>query len=866
MAAQDGFLGSDTRETLSSGKRTAGEMLSAAQHKLRRVFLVFVVGLVGTIYAMRIWVWPVLKQDLLPRLPGVSNQPETVAITPFDVILMQAKIGIVVGIVLSIPLFIYYARDPLKARGWYPEDGLATWRVAGITVMSIGLFFGGIVYSYNVFFPITFDFLAKNADNAGLVNSYSIVYWTEFIFILAFSFGVAAQLPLFITALSYWGIVPYETFRDNWRYAVVGMFGFGALFSPPDPFTQAMWAGPLVILYGVSLYLARLAVAFKRGGSLRGMAADVRANLPKVTGVFVAATALGWLFITRGVPLVNDAVLPRLPADYRPGAIDPAALAPAAGETGLWALAAGFGFLVAALLALYYAWPSLEPDEGAYGDPTAIDLGTLDAAGVRAAPPEAFAEMDEEAALAAANDAMDDDQPGKAQAILDRYDEAEEASEDGEGAAGGGDDGTAGGEGDAAPPGRVERATATMFDSITDEDTDPDDIGGYYHDIRFIASSLRSKAFRIFAVFIAVMVGTFYFLYQGGIGRIKEDFLSRLPDAVTAASAGGINGTLTNATLTNGTLARATLTNGTLANGSVTNGILTNASLAKATVVNGTLTKASAINGTLTNASIVNGTLAKASAINGTLTNAGGTNSTLANASVTNASLTNASITNASLTNTSGLNSTAAGAGGDLASQVRIVNLHPVEALVFEVKISVLLGLVATLPVLLYYAWPALKERGIASGNRNVFFGWAGAVAGGLFLGSAIGYMFVAPTVISYLVWDALQADMEIAYRVSNFFWLIFFTTVGIGLLMDIPVTMILFHRGGIVSYSTLRERWRVVVLGTLVVAGLLTPTTVLSMILVTIPIMLAYGLGLGILWLYTFRERRAPRVTPGSG
>jgi sec-independent protein translocase protein TatC len=212
------------------------------------------------------------------------------------------------------------------------------------------------------------------------------------------------------------------------------------------------------------------------------------------------------------------------------------------------------------------------------------------------------------------------------------------------------------------------------------------------------------------------------------------------------------------------------------------------------------------------------------------------------------------------------LNGSIAGTAGDLAGQVNIVVLHPVEALVFEVKISVLLGAIATLPVLLYYAWPALKERGIASGNRNVFFGWAGAMAAGLFIGSAIGYLFVAPSVISYLVWDALEADMVIVYRVSNFFWLIFFTTVGIGLLIDIPVTMILFHRGGIVSYGTLRNRWRVVVLGTLVLSGLLTPGTVLSMVLVTIPIMLAYGLGLGILWLYTFRERRAPRVAPGSG
>jgi sec-independent protein translocase protein TatC len=279
-----------------------------------------------------------------------------------------------------------------------------------------------------------------------------------------------------------------------------------------------------------------------------------------------------------------------------------------------------------------------------------------------------------------------------------------------------------------------------MFDSITDDDTDPDDIGGYYHDVRFIVGSLRSKAFRIFAVFITVMVGVFYFLYSGGIGQVRRDFLSRLPDSIDGTTS------------------------------------------------------------------------------------------------------------------------------GDLASQVDIVVLHPVEALVFEVKISVLFGLLATIPFILYYAWPALKERGLASGNRNVFFGWTGAVAAGLFIGSAIGYLFVAPNVISYLVWDALQADMVIDYRVSNFFWLIFFTTVGIGLLADIPVTMFLFHRGGIVSYGTLRKRWRVVVLGTLVAAGLLTPGTVLSMLLATIPIMLAYAFGLGVLWLYTLRERRTRRAVPGSG
>ena len=48
-----------------------------------------------------------------------------------------------------------------------------------------------------------------------------------------------------------------------------------------------------------------------------------------------------------------------------------------------------------------------------------------------------------------------------------------------------------------------------------------------------------------------------------------------------------------------------------------------------------------------------------------------------------------------------------------LQQNVDIVTLHPVEALIFMIKFSTLLAAVATLPLVLYYAWPRLKERGL---------------------------------------------------------------------------------------------------------------------------------------------------------
>jgi sec-independent protein translocase protein TatC len=97
---------------------------------------------------------------------------------------------------------------------------------------------------------------------------------------------------------------------------------------------------------------------------------------------------------------------------------------------------------------------------------------------------------------------------------------------------------------------------------------------------------------------------------------------------------------------------------------------------------------------------------------------------------------------------------------------------------------------------------------------------------------------------------------MRVSYRVSSFFWLIFLLTVGIGLLVDVPMSMLLFHFGGLVSFGTMRRGWKVFVLGALVVGAVLTPGSVYTMLVVAIPTALAYALGLGTLWVLTLGGR----------
>ena len=191
------------------------------------------------------------------------------------------------------------------------------------------------------------------------------------------------------------------------------------------------------------------------------------------------------------------------------------------------------------------------------------------------------------------------------------------------------------------------------------------------------------------------------------------------------------------------------------------------------------------------------------------------------------------------------------------ADQVEPVALHPVEHLIFEIKFSALVAVLVTLPLILYYAWPALRERGLVTGDKRVLIVWGGSLFVGIGVGSAIGYSLVAPAVISWLAQDVLGANMIIAYRIKHYAWMIVYTTIGVGLLAEVPVSMFLFHFGGLISFNAMRRRWREVTIAIFALAMFFTPSGLFTMLFMGIPVALAFYFGLAVLWVATLGGRR---------
>jgi sec-independent protein translocase protein TatC len=99
---------------------------------------------------------------------------------------------------------------------------------------------------------------AGTPDTMAIQLQAKVSEWIGFVMTLIVAFGLTFQLPVILSLLAKVGIVTVRALRDMRRYAIVGLFGVAAIFTPPDAFSMIALAVPLVGLYEVSIYLVML--------------------------------------------------------------------------------------------------------------------------------------------------------------------------------------------------------------------------------------------------------------------------------------------------------------------------------------------------------------------------------------------------------------------------------------------------------------------------------------------------------------------------------------------------------------------------------------------------------------------------------
>ena len=121
----------------------------------------------------------------------------------------------------------------------------------------------GMAFVYYVLMPMAWKFFLgfekPGGDGTMAIELLpKIGEYINLIMKLIFAFGFCFEMPVLLTLLAKVGIIGSQGLREKRRYAIVAIMVVSAVVTPPDAISMMSLAVPMLLLYEVSIFMARL--------------------------------------------------------------------------------------------------------------------------------------------------------------------------------------------------------------------------------------------------------------------------------------------------------------------------------------------------------------------------------------------------------------------------------------------------------------------------------------------------------------------------------------------------------------------------------------------------------------------------------
>ncbi|MEW6078085.1 MAG: twin-arginine translocase subunit TatC [Thermodesulfobacteriota bacterium] len=227
------------------------EHLEELRKRLIRCFIAIAIG-TGLAYAYKERLFEILVHPLVMAL---DTSRDSMVFTGLpEAFFTYLKVSLIAGIIVSLPV-IFYEFWMFVAPGLYRRERLV---VLPIILISVVFFAVGASFAYFFVFPVGFKFFLGFASES-IRPLPSMKEYLRFASIMLLAFGLSFELPIVLTGLAWMGVVDVTFLRKNRKYAILIIFIAAAVLTPsPDVISQLLLAGPLMVLYEMSIWGARI--------------------------------------------------------------------------------------------------------------------------------------------------------------------------------------------------------------------------------------------------------------------------------------------------------------------------------------------------------------------------------------------------------------------------------------------------------------------------------------------------------------------------------------------------------------------------------------------------------------------------------
>lgn len=163
-------------------------------------------------------------------------------------------VSITAGFIIAFPYILYQFWKFISPALYENERNNAK----GFIFISSALFFLGVLFGYYIISPLSINFLGNYSTSDQIINEFDLSSYIGLIRASVIACGLVFELPIIIYFLAKVGLVTPQMLKQYRKFALVGVLILSAIITPPDIASQVIVSIPILILYEVSIVIARV--------------------------------------------------------------------------------------------------------------------------------------------------------------------------------------------------------------------------------------------------------------------------------------------------------------------------------------------------------------------------------------------------------------------------------------------------------------------------------------------------------------------------------------------------------------------------------------------------------------------------------
>lgn len=176
------------------------------------------------------------------------------ALRPMTYFFISLQIAFVGGLLLALPV-VFYQVWRFVAPGLLQREKRLMLPIISLSVLCFSV---GAMIAYYIVLPLGLRFFLA-LEPPDMTSQWAADEYIGFVLRLIAGFGIVFEMPVLSLFLAKVGVLTAARMRRIRRYAIIGIFVLGAIFTPPDPVSQILMALPLLLLYEISIWVCKIA-------------------------------------------------------------------------------------------------------------------------------------------------------------------------------------------------------------------------------------------------------------------------------------------------------------------------------------------------------------------------------------------------------------------------------------------------------------------------------------------------------------------------------------------------------------------------------------------------------------------------------